>query len=103
MYAANALLFTSRSEGSPNAVKEAMAAGLPIVSTPVGDVSERLAGVEGCWIEQPEPTKLGGALVKAVAHGRSPAARAAVAEISLGRAAERILSIYRTVVRECAR
>lgn len=99
MYAADALLFTSRSEGSPNAVKEAMAAGLPIVSTPVGDVSERLAGVEGCWIEAPEPTKLAGALVKALAYGRSPAARAAIAELGVGRTAERILSVYRTVVR----
>lgn len=102
MYAADALLFTSRSEGSPNAVKEAMAAGLPIVSTPVGDVSERLAGLEGCWIEPPEPTKLASALVKAVAFGRAPAARAAVAELSPGRTAERILSVYRTVVRQCA-
>jgi len=46
--AADAMLFTSRrgSEGSPGVVKEALAAGLPIVSVDVGDVAERLANVQ---------------------------------------------------------
>ncbi|MCA9753357.1 MAG: glycosyltransferase family 4 protein [Gemmatimonadetes bacterium] len=45
--AADVLLFTSRrgSEGSPTVVKEAAAAGLPVVSTDVGDAPEILDGV----------------------------------------------------------
>ena len=45
--AADVLLFTSRrgSEGSPTVVKEALAVGLPVVSTDVGDVAEMLEGV----------------------------------------------------------
>jgi glycosyltransferase involved in cell wall biosynthesis len=48
MAACDALVFTSLQEGSPNAVKEALACNLPVVSVPVGDVAERLHGVAGC-------------------------------------------------------
>ena len=51
--ASDALLVTSRYEGSPNIVKEAMACGLPVVTVPVGDVAERLAGVSPSWIVPP--------------------------------------------------
>jgi len=50
MSACDVLLVTSTHEGSPNAVKEALACNLPVVSTAVGDVPERLAGIEGCLV-----------------------------------------------------
>ncbi len=48
--AADLVLLTSRVEGSPNAIKEAMACNRPIVVTKVGDVSERLEGVDYCFV-----------------------------------------------------
>lgn len=56
--AANALLLTSLHEGSPTVVKEALACGLPVVSVDVGDVVERLAGIEGCHLAKPDPADL---------------------------------------------
>ena len=50
MNAANTLALASMKEGSPNVVKEGMACNLPVISTDVGDVSEVIDGVEGCFI-----------------------------------------------------
>ena len=49
---ADLLLMTSNSEGSPQAVKEAMACNLPCVSTPVGDVQVLLNGVKNCYVSR---------------------------------------------------
>ncbi len=48
MNACDALLLTSKHEGSPTVVKEALACNLPVVSVRVGDVSERIGNVGGC-------------------------------------------------------
>jgi len=50
MCAADAFLMTSFTEGSPQVIKEAMACGCPIVSVNVGDVMERIEGVDGCFV-----------------------------------------------------
>jgi glycosyltransferase involved in cell wall biosynthesis len=52
--ASDVLLLTSKHEGSPTIVKEALACGLPVVSVPVGDVPERIAGIDGCHLAEPE-------------------------------------------------
>lgn len=44
------LLMTSLYEGSPQINKEAMANGIPIVSTNVGDVKNVLFGVNNCYV-----------------------------------------------------
>lgn len=46
------LLMTSRSEGSPQAVKEAMCCNLPCVSTPVGDVNILLEDVKDSYVSK---------------------------------------------------
>jgi teichuronic acid biosynthesis glycosyltransferase TuaC len=98
MSAADALVLTSLTEGSPNVVKEAMAAALPVVSVPVGDVPERLAGVEGCVVAPPEPGALGAGLASVVRRDRAPAARAAVEPLSLENVGRRVLAVYDEVL-----
>ncbi len=103
MNAADCMVFASRSEGSPNAIKEAMACELPIVATPVGDIPERLRGVPGCWVTDAEPAAIADALLAALDADRTPAARAAVEVLGLGRVAERLLGIYEEVGADCMR
>lgn len=65
--AVDALLLTSLNEGSPQVIKEALACGCPIVSVDVGDVRERIEGLEGCYIAtQPDPFELRVLLEKAL-------------------------------------
>jgi teichuronic acid biosynthesis glycosyltransferase TuaC len=52
--AADCLLHTSASEGSPNVVKEALACDLPVVATAAGDVRELLEGVRECVVCEPD-------------------------------------------------
>lgn len=49
MNAVDAVLMTSFTEGSPQFIKEAMSCNCPIVSVPVGNVSEMIEGLEGCY------------------------------------------------------
>ena len=43
------LLLTSTSEGSPVSIMEALAGGVPIVATDVGDVKSMVSGVPNCY------------------------------------------------------
>ena len=44
------LLLTSFNEGSPNIVKESLACNTPVVSVDVGDVAERIQGLDMCAV-----------------------------------------------------
>jgi glycosyltransferase involved in cell wall biosynthesis len=65
MNAADAVLLTSRTEGSPQFIKEAMACNRPIVTTNVGDVEEIINGASGCFITKSEAEDISESLKKA--------------------------------------
>lgn len=49
MHAVDVCLMTSKTEGSPQFIKEAMACGCPIVTTRVGDAKYVIGNTEGCY------------------------------------------------------
>jgi teichuronic acid biosynthesis glycosyltransferase TuaC len=67
--AADCLLHVSASEGSPNAVKEALACDLAVVATAAGDIPDLLAGIADCALCEADPVKLGEALIELKAKG----------------------------------
>ncbi|MWV39253.1 glycosyltransferase [Natrialba sp. INN-245] len=97
MNAADALLLTSDSEGSPNSVKEALACNLPVVATGVGDVSDRLEGVSPSCVSDDDEELVDG-LREILEHGERSNGRDAAREVSLDRTATRMLEVYERVV-----
>jgi teichuronic acid biosynthesis glycosyltransferase TuaC len=53
--ASDVVLFTSKHEGSPTVIKEAMACNVPIISTNVGDVGELLEKARGNFLVSFDP------------------------------------------------
>ena len=96
MNAADALLLTSHSEGSPNSVKEALACNCPVVATDVGDVQERLAGVEPSHVASSDEALVRG-LIDVIERDERSNGREAAREVSIDQTADRMLAIYEQV------
>lgn len=98
--AGDALLMTSLHEGSPNIVKEALACGLPVVSVDVGDVAERIKGIEGSHLALPEPAALAAKLELVRQRGERLNCRARLEEISIQSVAQQLKRFYEEITRE---
>ena len=94
--AADALLLTSRREGSPNAVKEALACDCPVIATDVGDVADRLDGVTHTAVDD-DDDQLARRLAGVLASGARPDGRAAIAPLGVERQLDRLVEVYRSV------
>jgi glycosyltransferase involved in cell wall biosynthesis len=100
MCAVDAIIMTSVSEGSPQVIKESMACGCPIVSVDVGDVKERIAGIDGCFVaETRNPQEIAELLKKAMAFdGKTNGHDKIIADGLDNRlVAERLMDIYKRI------
>jgi teichuronic acid biosynthesis glycosyltransferase TuaC len=100
MHACDVLVVTSLSEGSPTIVKEALACNLPVVSVVVGDVVERLEGIEGCEIlPGDKPETIAAAIERSLRRGGRIRGREAVAQLDEKVLAGKLIGIYRSVLK----
>lgn len=99
MQAVDVLLMTSLTEGSPQVIKEAMACGCPIVSVDVGDVRERIEGIDGCYISDREQESLADCIKKALAFSGRTQGREAIDNTGFTNdsIATRIISVYESL------
>ncbi len=109
MNAADCLLLTSDSEGSPNVIKEAMACNCPIVTTNVGDVTERLKDLDGCYVVEDNDCRFtdlpkaavltSEAIAKALEFGKRTEGRARLMNdrLEITQIAKRLIEVYERV------
>ena len=103
MCAADCLLLTSKREGSPQVIKEAMVCGCPIVSVDVGDVSERIADLDGCFLARTrDPQEIANLLAKALAHKGKTQGRQRIIdeELSNKQIARSLIHLYNSIIND---
>ena len=98
--AADLLLLTSKHEGSPNMVKEALACNTPVVSVDVGDVRERIHNIPGCIVcENDLPLTIARALKAAIVFdNREVSLRDFVLDLDENLFAEKLIAIYKKAI-----
>jgi teichuronic acid biosynthesis glycosyltransferase TuaC len=92
--AADCLIHTSASEGSPNAIKEALACDLPVVATPAGDIPDLLRGVVPSAVCDAEPEKLAHEIVRCTSGLRRSNGRDRTSHLGLEEVARQTLETY---------
>jgi glycosyltransferase involved in cell wall biosynthesis len=103
MNACDALVFVSMQEGSPNVVKESLACNLPVVSVPVGDVRDRLYGIDGCELcADDQPQTIAGSLERVLRRGARTQSREMVRYLDENLQTQKVIGIYESVLRRSA-
>jgi len=94
MNASDVIVLASLWEGSPNAIKEALACNTRIVATPVGDVAELIEGVDGCVLCERDAEDIADKLMQVLALPAKTEARETISRLRIDSIAERVIAVY---------
>jgi teichuronic acid biosynthesis glycosyltransferase TuaC len=94
MNAANVLVLASMLEGSPNAVKEAMAVNLPVITVEVGDVRHLIGPTKSCYIVPREAADIAEKIVEVCRQDNRTNGREWIAQWSMERIAREVVNVY---------
>jgi len=97
--AADVLVLASLFEGSPNAVKEAMAVNLPVVTVDVGDTADLIGPTEGCYLVPRDVEAMAEKIVEACRRGTRTRGREWIARLSMEKVAREIVEVYASLNR----
>jgi glycosyltransferase involved in cell wall biosynthesis len=98
MNAADLALLTSKSEGSPQFIKEAMACNVPVVSTNVGDVRELIGSTRGCYICDEDSSEIARSIQNALNFNKKTEGRKNIENLDLERITDQIIKVYKTIL-----
>ncbi len=99
MNAADVLVMASMLEGSPNAVKEAMATNLPVITVDVGDAAELIDSIPGCYLVPREAGAIAEKIVEVCRRGGRTGGREWIRRLSMETVARQIVAVYAEALR----
>lgn len=96
------LLLPTKSEGSPQVLKEAMACNCPIVATDVADIAFLLQGVTNSYVTTFDPSDVADKILRVIEWGERTNGRKRIEELKLDNplVCETILGIYKEVLKK---
>jgi glycosyltransferase involved in cell wall biosynthesis len=94
MNAADVLVMASIFEGSPNALKEAMATNLPVITVDVGDAAELIGPTTGCYLVPREAGAMAEKIIEVCRRGGRTNGREWIRKLSMEAVAQQIVEVY---------
>ena len=90
----------TKREGSPQALKEAMACNCPIIATDVADIKYIMGEIDGTYITSFDPKDVADKITQALEFGKRTNGRQRIIDLGLDdeTVAKRIFEIYKTIL-----
>ncbi len=92
------LFLPTKSEGSPQIIKEAMACNCPIVATDVADIKEIIGGIDGCYVSNFDPNNVAVNLKNAIEFNSRTCGREIMERYNNETIVKQLIEIYKSVL-----